>query len=67
MSDRTTRRGGLNVYSFVLILILLAIVAGLIYGGIRLFGDEQWLRQLDAFEARLLIAWERLQLYISRD
>ena len=31
MSDRHTRRAGLNVYSFVLILILLAILAGLIY------------------------------------
>ena len=46
---------------------LLSIVFGvaLIYVGIRLFGDESLLRHLDAFEARLLIGWERLQQYLS--
>ncbi len=43
-----------------------ALVLGLIYLGIRLFGDERMLGRLDAFEARLLIAWERLQLYLAR-
>lgn len=47
-------------------LLTLVFIAGLIYVGIRLFGDEQWLRHLDAFEARLLVAWERLQLFLAR-
>ncbi|MGB5569125.1 MAG: toll/interleukin-1 receptor domain-containing protein [Sedimenticolaceae bacterium] len=47
---------------------LLSIVFGLalIYIGIRLFGDETLLGHLDGFEARLQMAWERLQLYIAR-
>ena len=41
------------------------LVLGLVYLGIRLFGDERMLGRLDAFEARLLIAWERLQLFLA--
>jgi hypothetical protein len=46
---------------------LLSIVfgLGLIYLGIRLFGDENMLGYLDAFEARLQIGWERLQRYVE--
>lgn len=46
---------------------LLSIVfgLGLIYLGIRLFGDESLLGYLDAFEARLQIGWERLQKYVE--
>lgn len=47
-------------------LLMLAIVIGLIYLGIRLFGDEAMLRNLDAFEARLQTGWERLLHYIER-
>ena len=46
-------------------LLTLAIVLGLIYVGIRLFGDETMLRNLDALEAHLKIGWERLLHYIS--
>jgi len=46
-------------------LLSIAFVLGLVYAGIRLFGDEKMLGLLDDFEARLLIAWERLQLYIA--
>lgn len=47
-------------------LLSIMFALGLIYVGIRLFGDEKMLGLLDAFEARLLIAWERLQLFIAR-
>jgi len=40
-------------------------VLGLVYAGMRLFGDESVLRGLDTFEARLQIGWERLQGYIA--
>jgi hypothetical protein len=42
-----------------------ALGLGLIYLGIRLFGDEKMLGHLDAFEARLQIGWERLQQYVA--
>lgn len=42
-----------------------AVGLGLIYLGIRLFGDEKMLGHLDAFEARLQIGWERLQQYVA--
>jgi len=44
----------------------IGFVLALVYVGIRLFGDEALLGHLDALEARLLIGWERLQLYIGR-
>ncbi len=46
---------------------ILSVAAGLglIYLGIRLFGDETMLGYLDAFEARLQVAWERLQQYVA--
>ena len=47
-------------------LLSVSFALGLIYVGIRLFGDEKMLGMLDDFEARLLIAWERLQLYMAR-
>jgi len=47
-------------------LVSIAFGLGLLYAGIRLFGDAQMLDMLDAFEARLLIAWERLQYYLAR-
>ena len=39
---------------------------GLLYVGLRLFGDETVLRGLDRFEAHLLVGWERLQVYVAR-
>ena len=42
-----------------------AVGLGLIYLGIRVFGDEKTLGHLDAFEARLQIGWERLQQYLA--
>jgi hypothetical protein len=38
----------------------LVVVLGAAYVGLRLFGDAQMLAQLDAFEARLQTAWQRL-------
>jgi hypothetical protein len=46
-------------------LLTIGLVLGLIYAGARLFGDQTLLAQLDAFEARLLIGWERLQQYMT--
>lgn len=46
-------------------LLSLALGLGLIYLGIRLFGDESLLRHLDAFEGRLQMGWERLQHYVG--
>jgi hypothetical protein len=46
-------------------LMSLVLVVGLIYAGIRLFGDDSTLRTLDNVEARLQIGWERLQTYIA--
>ena len=56
---RTTGRGLKKLISLVL-------VVGLLYAGIRLFGDASTLRTLDRVEARLQIGWERLQTYIAR-
>jgi hypothetical protein len=56
---RATGRGLKKLMSFVL-------VVGLVYGAIRLFGDESTLRALDRVEARLQVGWERLQAYIAR-
>jgi hypothetical protein len=47
-------------------LLTIALAIGAIYAGILLFGDEPLLRQLDAFEARLQIGWERLLRYINQ-
>ncbi|MGE0594641.1 MAG: toll/interleukin-1 receptor domain-containing protein [Vicinamibacterales bacterium] len=38
----------------------LAFSVGVLYVGIRLFGDDAWQRGLDAIEARLLLGWNRL-------
>ncbi len=43
-----------------------AVLLVLVYIGMRLFGDESLLRMLDAFDARLLMGWERLQNYLQR-
>lgn len=42
------------------------VVVALIYIAMRLFGDRELLNMLDAFEARLLTGWERLQHHVSR-
>jgi len=47
-------------------LLSFVVVLGLIYVGMRLFGDESLLRDLDALEARLHIGWQRLMQYIGR-
>jgi hypothetical protein len=47
-------------------LLTLAIVLGLIYAGLRLFGDESLQTDLDGLEARLQMGWQRLQHYIER-
>ena len=46
-------------------LATVVVVLALIYIAIRLFGDQEILNTLDAFEARLPIAWERLQQYLA--
>ncbi|MCB1801064.1 MAG: toll/interleukin-1 receptor domain-containing protein [Gammaproteobacteria bacterium] len=43
-----------------------ALLVAAVYVGLRLLGDDDILRALDAFEARLQIGWERLQGYIAR-
>ena len=47
-------------------LLTIGLVLGLIYVGARLFGDQTLFAQLDAFEARLSIGWERLQQYMTQ-
>jgi len=47
-------------------LFSIAFTLGLIYVGIRLLGDDKMLHQMDLFEVRLQLAWERLQLYMAR-
>jgi hypothetical protein len=46
--------------------LTVALLVGLVYAGVRLFGDAATLRDLDAFEARLQVAWQRLQDYAAR-
>lgn len=41
----------------------IVLMLALIYAGLRLFGDDSLLRQLDALELRLSIAWQRLLAY----
>jgi GH15 family glucan-1,4-alpha-glucosidase len=41
------------------------VLLALVYAGLRLFGDQQILEILDAFEARLLVGLERLRLYLQ--
>lgn len=47
-------------------LLTVVTVLAAIYIGIRLFGDESTLRSLDAFDARLQVAWERLMRYLQK-
>lgn len=47
-------------------LLTALLVLAAIYVGLRLFGDETVLRNLDACDARLEIAWERLMHYFQR-
>ncbi len=54
-----------RLWSVVKKILTLVVLLGLIYVGLRLFGDDRVLGQLDAFEARLAVAWERLQAYIA--
>ena len=42
-----------------------ATVLAVLYVGLRLFGDTETLRQLDRFEDRLGVGWERLQGYLE--
>ncbi|MDO9599097.1 MAG: TIR domain-containing protein [Azoarcus sp.] len=43
----------------------ITLVLALIYVGVRLFGDDSLLRQLDAIESRLAIAGQRLLAYVG--
>jgi hypothetical protein len=43
----------------------IVLFLALIYVGARLFGDDSMLRQLDALESRLMIAWQRLLTYVG--
>jgi hypothetical protein len=43
-----------------------AVLLVTLYVGLRLFGDDEVLATLDAFEARLQIGWQRLQQYLQR-
>ena len=52
---------GRGLRRFLSSVVLLALV----YAGLRLFGDQQILEMLDAFEARLLVGLERLRLYLQ--
>ena len=46
--------------------VVTALLVAAVYIGLRLFGDDEVLRGLDRFEARLLVGWERLQQYLAR-
>ncbi|MEL0583606.1 MAG: toll/interleukin-1 receptor domain-containing protein [Candidatus Thiodiazotropha sp. (ex. Lucinoma kazani)] len=59
--QRLLQRLGRKLRSLITVIVIL----GLIYMGIRLFGDEALLRNLNAFEARLQVGWERLLHYIE--
>lgn len=41
------------------------LVLALIYFGVRVFGDDSLLKQIDAIESRLAIAWQRLLDYLD--
>lgn len=56
---RSIGRGGKKLLTIVL-------MTGLIYAGIRLFGDESMLRSLDAVQARVQVGWLRLQDYLAQ-
>ncbi len=42
-----------------------AVVVALVYGGLRLFGDASMQRSLDTAEARIQVAWQRLQARLT--
>jgi len=46
-------------------MLTILVAIALIYIGIRLFGDGDLLRQLDALEGRLMIGWRRLLGYVG--
>lgn len=46
-------------------LLTIVMAIALVYIGIRLFGDDNLLRQLDALEGRLMIGWRRLLGYLG--
>ncbi len=60
--QRLLRRLGLGLKR----LAATAAIIALIYIGIRLLGDQETLNTLDAFEARLSVAWDRLHQYLAR-
>lgn len=43
----------------------IVLFLAVLYVGARLFGDDNVLRQLDALEARLMIAWQRMLTYVG--
>lgn len=45
--------------------LMFVFVVSLLYVGVRLFGNVEMLRDLDAVESRLLVGWERFQTYIQ--
>ena len=53
---RSLRQGLGRVMKVVLVL-------GLLYVGVRLFGDDNVLRGLDVMESRVVTAWQRLREY----
>ena len=46
-------------------MLTIVVAIALIYIGVRLFGDDSLLRQLDALEGRLMIGWRRLLGYVG--
>ncbi|MEO8409534.1 MAG: hypothetical protein ABI478_03120, partial [Propionivibrio sp.] len=42
------------------------LVIGVLYAGLRLFGDADTLRMLDKMQARLLVGWVRLQAFLAQ-
>lgn len=46
--------------------LTLLMLLGLVYVGVQLFGDARTIAQLDALQARLLTAWDRLPALLRR-
>lgn len=58
-------RLGLALFGFIKSILGIAILLTIIYVGIRLFGDNEMLRELDKIQHRALIGWERLTGYLK--
>jgi len=61
LGSRLLRRIARHLRGWATLALLLAAA----YAGVRLFGDDQTLAQLDGLEARLQTGWQRLQRWLA--